>query len=222
MTQTQVAPTPRRVDGVTKTVGRRTLTRGGAVGIIAVALALFAGSVAEANLGDLDTTFGNAGKQTLDLGRTGTSDIDFGGAETMSAMVAQPDGKLVLVGSTPGSGGGDFAIARLNADGTPDSTFSGDGRQTVDFGGADIANAVAIQPDGKIVIAGQGGGGNDMAVARLTSTGGLDTSFGSRGKHSSTSAAPRWRTESRFSLTAALSLRVPRAPRDLGTSRSPG
>jgi uncharacterized delta-60 repeat protein len=255
------------------------------VGIAALALALLAGSVAEANLGDLDTSFGSGGKQTLNLGGTdrathvvvmsdgrlvvvgstdatgggdfavarftaagapdtsfnstghvtlgtapgvndvgggvvvqsdgrivvsgfggtsqdfitkrlnangtvdgtfaggtGTSDIDFGGAETMTAMVAQPDGKLVLVGSTPGSGGGDFAIARLNADGTPDATFSGDGKQTVDFGGADIANAVAIQPDGRIVIAGQGGGGNDMAVARLTSTGSPDGSFGSGGK----------------------------------------
>ena len=73
-------------------------------------------------------------------------------------MVAQPDGKLVIVGSTS-AGGGDFAIVRLNADGTPDTSFSGDGKQTVDFGGADGAAAVALAPDGKIVVAGQGGVG---------------------------------------------------------------
>ena len=91
-------------------------------------------------------------------------------------MARQPDGKLVLVGSTS-TGGGDFAIARLNADGTPDTTFSGDGKQTVNFGGVDNALGVAIQPDGKIVVAGTGGGGNDMVVARLNADGSPDTSF---------------------------------------------
>ena len=91
-------------------------------------------------------------------------------------MARQPDGKLVLVGSTS-TGGGDFAIARLNADGTPDTTFSGDGKQTVNFGGVDNALGVAIQPDGKIVVAGTGGGGDDMVVARLNADGSPDTSF---------------------------------------------
>ena len=109
------------------------------------------------------------------LGETHT--FDFGGSETVTAMVAQPDGKLVLVGSTNASGGGAFAILRLNADLTPDFSFDTDGKQTVDFGGgADAANAVAIQPDGKIVVAGQAGNG-DMAVTRLNTDGSVDTSF---------------------------------------------
>jgi uncharacterized delta-60 repeat protein len=111
---------------------------------------------------------------------TGTSVVDFGATDIVNAMIRQPDGKLVLVGTT-GTGNpattGDFAIARLNADGTPDTSFSGDGKQTVDLGGLDSANAVAIQPDGKLVIAGQGGAANDMAVIRLNPDGSLDTSF---------------------------------------------
>ncbi len=118
--------------------------------------------------GSPDTSFTGAG----------TSIVDFGGNDAVNAMVQQPDGKLVLVGST--SVGGDFAIARLNADGTPDTTFSGDGRQTVDFGGGgDVAFSVAIAPDGKILVAGKGGGAiSDMVVARLNADGSLDSTFG--------------------------------------------
>jgi uncharacterized delta-60 repeat protein len=112
---------------------------------------------------------------------TGTSTVDFGGVETVSAMARQPDGGLVLVGSTSSVGGGDFAIARLNADGSPDTGFSGDGRQTVDFGGTDAANAVALTADGKIVVGGQGGPANDLVVTRLNSDGSVDTSFAPAG-----------------------------------------
>ncbi len=117
--------------------------------------------------GGVDGTF-NAG--------TGISVVDFGGSESENAMIRQPDGSLVLVGSTS-SNGGDFAIVRLNADGTPDNGFSGDGKQTVDFGGADAAVSVAYASGGKLVVAGAGGAGSDMAVTRLTDTGSVDTSF---------------------------------------------
>ena len=111
----------------------------------------------------------------------GASTVDFGGEDAANDMVRQPDGKLVIVGSTS-TGGGDFAIARLNADGTPDTTFSGDGKETVDFGGNDAAQQVALTPEGKIVVIGEGGPGADMAVTRLNSNGSVDTSFGSSGK----------------------------------------
>jgi uncharacterized delta-60 repeat protein len=100
------------------------------------------------------------------------SSTDFGGTDTANAVVRQADGKFVVAGST--SVGGDFAIARLNADGSPDTTFSGDGKQTVDFGGVDQAFGVALAPDGKIVVAGQGGAVGDMAVARLNTDGSVD------------------------------------------------
>src|SRR5437763_8721036 len=102
MTLTRVASPPRRVGGVRATMGRRTLSRGGAAAIIGVALALLVGSVAEANLGDLDTTFGNGGKQTLNLG----------GTDRATHVVVMSDGRLLVVGSTDAVGGGDFAVAR--------------------------------------------------------------------------------------------------------------
>lgn len=117
--------------------------------------------------GSLDTTFGSGG----------STSVDFGATETVNAMIRQPDGKLVLVGSTSATGGGDFAIARLNADGSPDTTFATGGKETVDFGGLDAAAAVALAPDGKIVVAGQGGPGRDMVVTRLNIDGSIDTSF---------------------------------------------
>jgi uncharacterized delta-60 repeat protein len=116
--------------------------------------------------GGLDPTFTGGG----------TSVVDFGGNDAVNNMVRQPDGKLVLVGSTSG-GGGDFAIARLNSNGTPDTSFSGDGKQTVTFGGNDAAQGVAIAPGGKIVVTGQGGASSDVAVARLNANGTLDASF---------------------------------------------
>ena len=119
--------------------------------------------------GGIDSTF---------AGGTGTSVLNFGAYDVVNAMVSQPDGKLVLVGSTTAVGGGDFAIARLNANGTPDTSFSGDGKQTVNLGGVDAATAVAIAPDGKILVAGQGGNNQDMAVVRLNPNGSIDTSFG--------------------------------------------
>ncbi len=86
-------------------------------------------------------------------------------------MALQGDGKIVAVGrSGPSLSGGDFALARYNPNGSLDTSFSGDGKQTTDFGGsADGASEVAIQANGKIVAAGYGLGTDltyDFAVAR--------------------------------------------------------
>ncbi|HEY1834041.1 MAG TPA: hypothetical protein VGG08_06360 [Solirubrobacteraceae bacterium] len=123
------------------------------------------------------------GEQDMTFGEGGASVVDFGGEDMANDMVRQPDGKLVIVGSTS-AGGGDFAIARLNADGSLDNSFSGDGKQTVDFGGKDEATGVALTAEGKIVVVGEGGAGHDMAVTRLNSDGSVDTSFspGTSGK----------------------------------------
>ena len=91
-------------------------------------------------------------------------------------MVLQGDGKIVAVGGS-GAGDGDFALARYNTNGSLDTSFSGDGKQTTDFGGfgdppsrVDFANAVALQADGKIVAVGAGLGPNqqtdDFGLAR--------------------------------------------------------
>src|SRR5215212_5837442 len=72
------------------------------------------------------------------------------------ATAIQPDGKIVVAGYTSASFSSDFLVARLNQDGTPDNTFGTNGIRTIDFGGHnDVAYAVAIQADGRIVVAGE-------------------------------------------------------------------
>lgn len=92
------------------------------------------------------------------------------------------DGKVLAVGRISS----DFGLARFNADGSLDATFSGDGRQTTDFGGLDGAEGVAVQGDGKIVAVGTGatsfGAAGDFAVARYNANGSLDSSFSADGK----------------------------------------
>jgi uncharacterized delta-60 repeat protein len=99
----------------------------------------------------------------------------------------QADGKIVVAGVTTSGGSSDnFAVARYNPDGSPDDSFGGgDGEVPTDFaGGVDEAFGVAIQPDGKIVVAGlaQEAGSTDIALARYTTDGILDSSFDADGK----------------------------------------
>ena len=119
--------------------------------------------------GSLDTSFSGDGRANLTFG-AGT----FGGVERAHGLARQTDDKLVVVGQTDAGGGvaDNFAIARLKTDGTLDETFSGDGKLVVDFGFHDEAHAVAIQPDGKIVVVGQAA--SDIAVLRLLADGTLD------------------------------------------------
>jgi uncharacterized delta-60 repeat protein len=132
--------------------------------------------------GSLDPSFSGDGKQTTDFG---------GGDEEAHAVALQDDGKIVTVGRV-GSGGvleGDFAIARHNPDGSLDKSFSGDSKLTTDFGGLDDANAVAVQGNGKIVAVGQGGDGEDFALARYNPDGSLDKSFSGDGKQTTNFSA---------------------------------
>lgn len=114
---------------------------------------------------------------------SGSAVVDFGGTDAMNQMIILPDGRLVLVGGTSANAG-DFAVARLNADGSADASFGPGGKRTVDFGGADEAVAVAAQADGKLVVVGRGGSGKNMAVARLNVDGTPDMGFGTAGKAS--------------------------------------
>ena len=79
-------------------------------------------------------------------------------------MALQADGKIVAVGY--GGSSRDFALARYNPNGSLDTSFSGDGMQTTDFGGTDVAHGVAIQGDGKIVVVGRAGGVDFSVRAR--------------------------------------------------------
>ena len=106
--------------------------------------------------GSLDTTFDGDGTATIDFGSL---------ADLAHDVVLQPDGKIVVGGYTQADE--EVAVARLNSNGSPDSTFGAAGKATVDFGVATFGNAVALQPNGRIVVAGQRTGGDDFAVARL-------------------------------------------------------
>ncbi len=127
----------------------------------------------------LDPTFGSLGEATLQ---------GFGGDR--SGMALQADGKIVMVGGTFT----DFILARFNADGSTDRDFGIDGKVTTDLGSGlrqEEALAVAIQSDGKIVVAGYTAidatppaqdPSETFALARYNSDGNLDTSFGVGGR----------------------------------------
>jgi uncharacterized delta-60 repeat protein len=127
--------------------------------------------------GALDGAFAKAGIRTIDSGDT---------EQTVESAV-QPDGKIVAVGVT--SINNDAAVYRLNADGSFDATFDGDGARGIDSGASERATDVAIQPDGKIVVVGTtSAAGGDVAVYRLNPDGSLDKTFdgdGARGIDSS-------------------------------------
>ena len=101
---------------------------------------------------------------------------DFGGNDYSWGIVVQTDGKILVSGMT----NQDFALARYNADGSLDSTFSVDGKVTTDFGGNDFGGGVTMQSDGKILMVGESNG--NFALARFNTDGSLDTSFDNDGK----------------------------------------
>jgi len=126
--------------------------------------------------GSLDNSFGSGGKVITDFG----SDVESG-----TSIAIQADGKVVVAGGTYVGFNYDFAVARYNSDGSLDNTFDSDGKVTTDFGsGGNYAGAVAIQSDGKIVVAGfsNNGSDNNFALARYNSNGSLDSTFGFSGK----------------------------------------
>lgn len=133
-----------------------------------------------ANPGTLDPTFDGDGRVTTDLG----------GRDSAGGIVIQPDGKIVAAGFGAGPGEFDFAVARYNSDGSLDTSWGGDGTVNTDFATSDDRGwALARQPDGKIVVAGQtfvtpsvGSGHLDFALVRYNSDGSLDTSFSGDGK----------------------------------------
>src|SRR5215207_7733914 len=126
----------------------------------------------------LDKTFFGSGKRNFSFADMSSEDA--------YAVAIQPDGKIVIAGRTNVNGGWDFAVVRLREDGEPDSTFNGNGLLTIDFNnGIDTAHAIAIQPDGKIVVVGESvaiGGDGNYAIARITDLGVLDSTFDTDGK----------------------------------------
>src|SRR5881628_1363204 len=128
-----------------------------------------------ANPGDLDPTFGIGGKVTTGIG---TDDYGY-------AVAIQADGKLVVAGETNNGINYDVALVRYNANGTLDATFGTGGKVTTAVGTSDgAAYALAIQADGKLVVAGETFNGStwDFALVRYNANGTLDATFGTGGK----------------------------------------
>ena len=133
-----------------------------------------------ASSGSLDTTFGSNGAISTSVGF---------GNDVAQAVVIQADGKIVVAGYAYNGTDNDFALVRYNPNGTLDETFdgtqNGNGIVTAAIGTSnDEAFGIALQTDGKIILAGQVYNGNntDIAVARFNVNGTLDTSFDQDGR----------------------------------------
>jgi uncharacterized delta-60 repeat protein len=129
--------------------------------------------------GSLDSTFSGDGMVRFGFGA--------GRHDSATDLAIQNDGKIVVVGYTSdlNNDNGNFAVARLNSNGKLDTTFSRDGRQSTNFGADDMAFAMALQSDGKIVVLGRKYSATtptSVALARYNTDGGLDTTFNGTGK----------------------------------------
>ncbi|MCW5960816.1 MAG: hypothetical protein KIS76_11700 [Pyrinomonadaceae bacterium] len=142
------------------------------------------GAVTTFGAAQLDPAFGNGGKVHINFGGAGQADF-------ASALVIQPDGKIVAAGRTYQSSldlnSSNFVVVRIESSGNLDFSFGFFGTRTTDFdGNRDEATTIALQSDGKILV----GGFRDtnvssrfsFAIARYTSDGNLDPAFGSNGK----------------------------------------
>jgi uncharacterized delta-60 repeat protein len=127
--------------------------------------------------GGLDASFGSGGKVTTDF---------LGVFDQANGLALQSDGKIVAAGITRDEMDRvDFALARYNSDGSLDASFGSGGMVVTDvFGGLDSALGIALQPDGRIVVAGASffGMSGDFALVRYNTDGSLDPSFGVGGK----------------------------------------
>ena len=131
--------------------------------------------------GTLDPGFAASGKLTFTF---------YSYSDQINALAIQPDGKIIAAGETRNPNGAlvsEFAVVRLNTNGTFDTTFDGDGKATARFqpthpqGVHDAQGRdVVIQPDGRIVLVGNQG--NDFAIARYQAGGALDPSFSEDGQ----------------------------------------
>jgi uncharacterized delta-60 repeat protein len=131
--------------------------------------------------GTLDSSFGAGGFRSITLNTPLEEGYD---------VTIAPDGKIVAAGyagtyhpqngMTPAFADYDLVVVRLNSNGVPDTTFDGDGVAKPTSANSDTAQAVAVQPDGKIVVAGNTN--DDLSATRLNTNGTLDAGFGTAGQ----------------------------------------
>lgn len=126
-----------------------------------------------------------AGSLDASFNQVGTALVGFGQQfDTANAVARQADGRLIVAGTTSSNTTGlsSFALARLNPDGTLDTSFGNAGLVQTSFGAGSSANTagVAVLSTGQILVGGYvtQNGQNNLALARYNTNGTLDTSFG--------------------------------------------
>jgi uncharacterized delta-60 repeat protein len=126
--------------------------------------------------GTLDPSWNGTGKVIKPVGS---------GNDRASAMTQQPDGKVLMAGFCDNGTNADFCAVRYLPNGTLDTTWNGTGTVITPIGsGSDYALAMTLQPDGKVLLAGQcfNGTNYDFCAARFLPNGTLDTSWNGSGK----------------------------------------
>ncbi len=158
------------------------------IAALLLAIAPTLASAAGTKAGSLDKMFGMRGEVTAQLGTAASGFLPESYAQ---GVAVQSDGKIVVAGVASNAADStlDFAVTRYNSDGSPDVTFGAGGTGTAeftDFGGQATGRDVVIQPDGKIVVAGDAcdssGANCRFALARYNTNGAPDASFGNGGK----------------------------------------
>ncbi len=140
---------------------------------------LFLFNTVNAQDGQLDISFNTNGKLMTNFGQYYAS---------LNAVQQLPNGQILVAGSVANNNSFtsfDFLVARYNSNGSIDPSFGTNGFTTIDFSSNyDAANALAIQSDGKILVAGRSTSNvyYDVAIARLNANGQLDNSFNGSGK----------------------------------------
>lgn len=146
--------------------------------LLLAALCALSPSPAGADAGDLDPTFSGDGKVV--------TEFPLAHQDTARAVAVQPDGRILVAGDVFWSGTGlDFTLVRYNGDGSLDLSFGAGGIARAHFLGADRAMDLALQPDGKILVAGYtdfNSGASSFALARFNRDGSLDAGFGDAGR----------------------------------------
>ena len=129
--------------------------------------------------GTLDTTFSGDGRARVNFVA--------GPVDWANGLALQANGKILVSGFACDNlsfENCDFAIARLNTNGALDTTFSADGRQLINFGANDFSDSIAVQANGRIILAGSKNSvsSGSFALARLNSNGNVDASFSTDGR----------------------------------------